>query len=766
MHLRRRGKAVSEAASIMRTVLPPWILLVSWLLVLPRDSSSLATEDAVNNAAPRIAGCRVGFDGLFKVGHWTPIWVATEGDESSSPLTVEVTTPDNDGVEVTTAEPVETRGPTMVGPRLTLVYVRAGRLGGTVTVRLLSEDRHVLDRRELSPSSSRAGGPPFGPLPSTGELVVQLGGGSIGLDKAIADEDSDAGAILRGVAIVNDADALPINWFGYDGVNVLVLTTSDVDFCTRLAADDRRMNALRKWVELGGRLVVCAGRTAPEWFAKGKPLADLLPGKLIDVVRLPQTQAIESFAGSGDPIGRSGVQQNIAVPRLVDVMGRVEAFGRGNDLPLVVRSVRGFGELVFVGIDLSEPSLAGWSGRNSFLRALLRPYLIDADQITTRQKLVSLGYDDLAGALRQRLGRSFAGVAVIGFPLVAALVIGYVLLLGPLSYLFVEKLVRRPWVAWVVLPLVVLGMSAGAALLMGADKPAGAERMNTAELVDSDLTTGRTRGNCWATLYSPQAVRFDIALEPRLPDGQHVRNAQTLVSWLGLPGSGIGGMHSTGEPIDVTGVGYRESSDLKQLLGLPVLTSSTKSLGAQWDSEQNWQARPPIAAELHVGDDGLVAGELTNDTGARLANTCLLHGQWGYRLGDLAPGQTLEVGPELSAIRVRTIVTRRARPRSATGQNVFLADRATSGELLNLMMFYEEAGGESFAGLPNRYQASCDLSRLLELGRAILVAGGKQNGSQWTDVATGKSLENEQDQSTVVYRFVLPVDDGPLTTDN
>ncbi len=742
-------------ASTMRTKSPSWILLVSGVAVLLCAPSTHAAEDS----APRLADCHVGFDGLFKVGHWTPIWVTTGGDVSSSKLTIEVTTPDSDGVLVTTAEPV-------VDSRPTLVYVRAGRLGGAVTVRLLSDDHRVLDRTKLSTDSSRGGGSRFRPLPSTGELVVQLGGSSVGLDEALIDEELDDAAATRGVVTVADVDALPTDWFGYDGVDVLVLTTNDAAFCARLAADERRLAALRKWVELGGRLVVIAGRTAPEWFAEGEPLANLLPGKFVELVRLPQTQAIETFAGSREPISRSGVEQNIPVPRLVDVSGRVEAFGRGNDLPLVIRTARGLGEIVFVGVDLAESPLAEWTGRRAFVRSVLRPYLADADQTKTKQKLVSLGYDDLAGALRQRLGRSFASVAAIGFPAVAALVIGYVLLLGPLSYLFVEKLVRRPWVAWVTLPLVVLGTCVGAALLLGAAKRTGGARINTAELVDFDLTTGRTRGTCWATLYSPQAMRFDISLQPRLPNGHAVADPQSLVSWLGLPGSGIGGMHSAGEPIDVTGVGYRESSNLEQLVGLPVLTSSTKSLGAQWDSKQNSQAAPPIAAQLHVGDDGLAVGTLTNDTGARLVNACLFYGQWGYRLGDLAPSQKVEVGPLLSAIRVKSIVTRRARGGAAAGQSVFVADRANADELLNLMMFYQVAGGESFVGLPNRYQAGCDLSRLLELGRAILIAGGKHSGSQWTVAAAGKPLEDEQDQATVVYRFVLPVDNRPRTTDN
>ena len=53
---------------------------------------------------------------------------------------------------------------------------------------------------------------------------------------------------------------------------------------------------------------------------------------------------------------------------------------------------------------------------------------------------------------------------------------------------------------------------------------------------------------------------------------------------------------------------------------------------------------------------------------------------------------------------------------------MFAAEQATPKEILNLMMFYDAAGGYGFAHLPNRYQAYCDLSRTLELGRAVLVA--------------------------------------------
>ncbi|MEX2093882.1 MAG: hypothetical protein WD971_14445, partial [Pirellulales bacterium] len=554
---------------------------------------------AADVESPRIAQCRIGFDGTFKVGHWTPVWVTTTGNLAAAKATIEATTADSDGVAVTVSVAAESGGPT-------LLYTRIGRLGSAVQVKLVDEDGLVLDRIELSAQRGQEGGARYIALPSIGELILQVGSGSLGLNEVLTDQEATDGSLTSGFVQVTDVESLPTDWFGYEAVDVLVLTTSDLAFCERLAGDERRLGALRRWLELGGRLVVCSGRSATKLIGAGMPLAEFVPGKFTELIRLPQTQTLENFAGSGDAISRSGAQQNIPLPNLVEVQGRVELFGRGNELPIVMRAARGLGEIVFVGVDLTESPFADWSGRKPFLRAVLRPYLAEPDASHMKQKLVSLGYDDLAGALRQRLGLSFAGVAVIGFPVVSALIIGYLLLLGPLDYLLVDKVTRRPWVAWLTLPAIVLATGLGAAMLAGAAKKTEAQRINQAELVDFDLTTGRTRGTCWATLYSPRAERFDVALAPRLPDGRPAAGVQSLVSWLGLPGSGLGGMHAAGEPIDVAGVGYRVARNLNQLLGLPVLTSSTKSLFARWDLAEAAGDAPPLAANLAVDDDGLL----------------------------------------------------------------------------------------------------------------------------------------------------------------
>jgi hypothetical protein len=59
--------------------------------------------------------------------------------------------------------------------------------------------------------------------------------------------------------------------------------------------------------------------------------------------------------------------------------------------------------------------------------------------------------------------------------------------------------------------------------------------------------------------------------------------------------------------------------------------------------------------------------------------------------------------------------------------------------------------------LPNRYQSRLDLSRMLELDRAILVAQSPATGSQWIDTAKADSPNDESDTSTVIYRFIIPL---------
>ena len=81
----------------------------------------------------------------------------------------------------------------------------------------------------------------------------------------------------------------------------------------------------------------------------------------------------------------------------------------------------------------------------------------------------------------------------------------------------------------------------------------------------------------------------------------------------------------------------------------------------------------------------------------------LLYGTWAYRLGNWTPGSGLKIGEELSPRRSEDDRharcagrKRRDASRKSKGE-CSSAEQASAEGYLNLMMFYEAAGGYGFA---------------------------------------------------------------------
>jgi hypothetical protein len=146
-----------------------------------------------------------------------------------------------------------------------------------------------------------------------------------------------------------------------------------------------------------------------------------------------------------------------------------------------------------------------------------------------------------------------------------------------------------------------------------------------------------------------------------------------------------------------------------------------------------------------------------------LHNARLLYGTWAYRLKDVPAGAIVEVNEGLTPISVQTMIGSLALGSSARStlgseRESLVVDQATAAQLVNVIMFFKSAGGAAFARLPLRYQSYCDLSRQLELGRAVLVAEAPVSGSRLVDAGNGQPLGDAANNSSLtIYRFVLPV---------
>ncbi len=292
-------------------------------------SVSLRAGEQTTESTP-IGDVRVGFNGRYRVGHWTPVWVTIRGGNSGVVGRLEITLPDGSGV---TSIVQSRRVSVAAGTEQTIVgYAKFGRVRGGLSVGVVGEDGVIVSKR-LSPDEV-----PDAVL-SSQQLVLTLGEPA-GVDEAILlRRGKDSEKAIH--AALHDARDLPDRWLGYDGVSVAVLTGGPSSLADGMSAE--QLDALDRWVQLGGRLILCVGARGQELLGPEGRLARFTPGRFERVAEQRQTSGLESFAGTSQrldvliPEGELAFRMPLAVIR--DVRGHVEASeGFGNEKrPTIVR---------------------------------------------------------------------------------------------------------------------------------------------------------------------------------------------------------------------------------------------------------------------------------------------------------------------------------------------------------------------------------------------------------------------------------------------
>ena len=756
---------------------------------------------------PKILGVRVGLAGHYKVGTFTPVQV-----KRPRGYRVRVTVPDGDGVpsRVTSAD---------ISGDSVLLYARFGRVHSRMTVELLDrqESRSLVggvsdgDRtgghgtrdqlsspsetpptkcvdRQVFATDDDARGATFDrryrpAIAATRRMLLSVaamsgGGGPMDVDDeplGVADavewllEDEDRRTV---VARVGDGRQLPDRWCGYEGVDAVVLCTSRPEIFKDLKPDGPRVAALDRWIRMGGKLVFCVGSQGAEILAEGAPLSRFAPGKFQRMVTLRQTRSLETYASSSVPVPEpaDGTALELRVPRLADVEGMVLA--READLPLVVRTRRGLGQIVFLAADLDRPPLKTWDDRPALVGRLLDLPAGGGEKSPERSAAMYYGYDDVSGQLRSALDQ-FADVRPVPFWTVAMLIVVYVLLIGPADYFFLRKVTRRMQWTWLTFSAIVLGVSLAAYGLAGYLK-GDQVRVNQVDLVDVDAASGYVRGTTWANVFSPQTDGFNLSLRANLLGGPTPADgAVALFSWHGLPGQFLGGMNPRAANLVPWTEHYDFSPGLDAMHGVPIPIASTKSFVARF-SGQTPAGENAGCLQGNLLDEGLhLSGESTNTLGFPLLHCKLAYDRYAYELGTLEPGADksvrIDVRSEFSELK--TLLTRR---QFHTGADDSLYQQTTKydqssvelpspsvawydTDVLRVMMFFEAAGGRAYTGLSNGYQSFVDLSGLLDTGCAILIGqapAGRRGAELLRD---GRPMTAQEGRHVTIYRFVFPV---------
>ena len=166
---------------------------------------------------PEVKSIRLGFDNHYKLGCWTPVYMELSGalGDSGAPGRFDIEAPDGDDVPAWFIGPrfIWTEGATRTE------YVRIGRPNSQLKVRLTK-----LGSVEESPPELLAGvSTPTDAvaLPATNELIVQFGA-SIGLTEMF--RRLELPEVERAdVVTIDRPQPLPGCWYGYEGVDVVVI---------------------------------------------------------------------------------------------------------------------------------------------------------------------------------------------------------------------------------------------------------------------------------------------------------------------------------------------------------------------------------------------------------------------------------------------------------------------------------------------------------------------------------------------------------------
>jgi hypothetical protein len=401
--------------------------------------------------------------------------------------------------------------------------------------------------------------------------------------------------------------------------------------------------------------------------------------------------------------------------------------------------------------------LSDWANR-----ALLWDKLLDlrgqtrdlvGEVVETRGALIQAASTELGVQLHQAL-ETFPSVTLIPFGWVATFIFGYLILIGPIDYLFLRRVARRMEMTWLTFPLIVLATTLGAYWVASALKGT-TPRVNKLDLLDLDQASGRLRGTSWWTLYSTANRDFSISLKPQPPNGrsdtQWRLELGRTCTWYSPDESalvGVGRVALMSKPSV-----YAPAGQLERIEDLRIPIWSTRSFTGRWYGQAPGVRL--VDAELRTVAGDRAVGSIRNLLDTPLRNAQLYYGKNVYELGTIRPrgvGRVDYSRAEAVARQLTRLVQKAQRWQHETEHSDEDEAAKMRADLLRAILFHDSMGSRAEA-YPSQSLAHLDMSgQMNELRRPMLVAEVDTPAAELQ--LTGDPAKPAVKQSTVV-RIIL-----------
>jgi hypothetical protein len=534
--------------------------------LLPALSSIAQVADPIVLQAQPLVG------GRFAQGGWLAVSVSLRND--GPPVSGRIVATGSDG-QVRRAVDL----PAGARKEVTL-YVRPASYLRSLTVELQDNDGKRLASGEAKISVLESGLTQVAVVgDASGGLRTQLVGRSADLPQPVATSAADLPERPE-----------PLSGFG------AIVWAGDSSTLT-----DAQVRALDRWVAGGGTLVVLGG---PDWQARTAAFRNLLP--VTDLASLDRAPLASLASLSGGQTIPSGATATIASGTLRDGAIALARLADGG-APVVAATSHGAGRVAFVAADLAADPLRSWDGAS-----LLLSRLIPDNRATLQFGGGAPFQNDVASQIAGAL-TNIPALEVPPAELLLVVIVGYILLIGPISYIVLRRRDRRD-LAWVTAPLLVVVFSAGT-YGIGWTLKGSQVIVNEIAIVRTTTDGGAASVQTYAGVFSPSRSSYDLTV-----------HADALLS--AVQNQGFGVRDTANAPYVV------EQGDPAHLRGLAVSVFGLQAMQA--DSIVPYQ--PDLDVDWHL-DGSALAGTVRNRSDHTVEDVAVISQGSGVMVGTLQAGE-------------------------------------------------------------------------------------------------------------------------------
>ncbi len=399
-------------------------------------AAMLAATGLAGAAVGAVAGdgvtlnVHVGYQDVVKAGEWMPVTIDARNTGAGVDGTLEVQEALN-GQPGVTGLPLYHESISLAtgSSKRIRAYVTVDANGVTITARIVQNGRVIVSKDAASAST-------------TSTLIGVLSDQPTSLDGFAAVHPASVAARVVHVRADDIAEsAIPLRAF-----DILAID----DFATDSLTAGQK-TAISDFVRAGGDLLLGTGA------AWRKTLAGLSPA-ILPMAVSGTTSVTTALLGGGPVEVATGTPTS------------APAWLAAGAQPLLLERRVGAGIVTLATFDWNQEPVAGWSGTGPLLRQVIARAVFGSDS-SNQTTLYGGGVGPVpfgvqstigtrSGALSSTLG-NLPGLDLPSLQLTGALVLLYVLLVGPVNYLVLGAMRRRA-LAWVTVPLIAVIAAGGA----------------------------------------------------------------------------------------------------------------------------------------------------------------------------------------------------------------------------------------------------------------------------------------------------------------